>query len=65
LIQQALNIQLDLALLFVNLGDRGNNAQDDGFYFSINYGLSEPKDSSFIPHPSSFPLPLPLKTVYS
>lgn len=31
--------RLDFALPLVNLDDRGTNAQDDGFYFSINYQL--------------------------
>jgi len=34
-----LNVRLDWALPIVNLSDRGNNAQDDGFYFSANYHL--------------------------
>lgn len=34
-----LNIRLDHAPLFIDLGDRGNNLQDDGFYFSANYQL--------------------------
>ena len=32
-----LNIRLDYGLPLVNLDDRGNNAQDDGFYFSVKY----------------------------
>lgn len=31
------NIRLDYALPLVDLDDRGNNAQDDGFYFSVTY----------------------------
>jgi hemolysin activation/secretion protein len=31
------SIRLDTALPLVNLDDRGVNAQDDGFYFSVNY----------------------------
>lgn len=34
-----LNLRLDYAPLFINLSDRGNNLQDDGFYFSANYQL--------------------------
>jgi hemolysin activation/secretion protein len=34
-----LNLRLDYAPLFINLSDRGNNLQDDGFYFSFNYRL--------------------------
>ncbi len=34
-----LNLRLDYAPLFLDLGDRGNNLQDDGFYFSANYQL--------------------------
>ncbi len=30
------NIRLDYAYPLIELDDRGNNAQDDGFYFSIN-----------------------------
>jgi hemolysin activation/secretion protein len=32
-----LNLRLDYALPLVDLDDRGNNAQDEGFYFSVNY----------------------------
>lgn len=32
-----LNLRLDYAIPFVNLDDRGNNAQDEGFYFSVGY----------------------------
>ena len=32
-----LNIRLDYGLALVDLDDRGNNAQDDGFYFSVKY----------------------------
>lgn len=34
-----LNLRLDYAPLFIDLSDRGNNLQDDGFYFSANYQL--------------------------
>ncbi len=34
-----LNLRLDYALPLVELDDKGNNAQDEGFYFSVNYGL--------------------------
>lgn len=34
---EGLNLRLDYALPIVTLADEGNNAQDDGFYFSINY----------------------------
>ncbi|MBE9053029.1 ShlB/FhaC/HecB family hemolysin secretion/activation protein [Nostocales cyanobacterium LEGE 11386] len=33
------NIRLDYALPLINLDDRGTNAQDDGFYFSVSYGI--------------------------
>jgi hemolysin activation/secretion protein len=33
------NVRVDYALPLVNLGDRGENAQDDGIYFSVNYQL--------------------------
>jgi len=32
-----LNLRLDYGIPFINLKDRGNNLQDDGFYFSVNY----------------------------
>lgn len=32
-----LNVRLDYTPLFINLSDRGDNIQDDGFYFSVNY----------------------------
>ncbi len=32
-----LNLRLDYGLPFVDLRDRGDNAQDSGFYFSVNY----------------------------
>ncbi|OUL22216.1 peptide ABC transporter permease [Nostoc sp. T09] len=32
-----MTMRLDYAIPFVNLSDRGNNAQDEGFYFSIRY----------------------------
>lgn len=34
-----LSLRLDYGLPLVNLSDRGNNAQDSGFYFSANYQL--------------------------
>jgi hemolysin activation/secretion protein len=33
------NIRLDYGYPIINLPDRGNNAQDDGFYFSVNVEL--------------------------
>nr|WP_318781180.1 ShlB/FhaC/HecB family hemolysin secretion/activation protein [Amazonocrinis nigriterrae] len=32
-----LNVRLDYALPLIDLDDRGTNAQDDGFYFSVGY----------------------------
>nr|WP_322665050.1 ShlB/FhaC/HecB family hemolysin secretion/activation protein [Dendronalium sp. ChiSLP03b] len=32
-----LNLRLDYALPLIDLDDRGTNAQDDGFYFSVGY----------------------------
>jgi hemolysin activation/secretion protein len=32
-----LNLRLDYAVPFVDLSDRGNDAQDEGFYFSLSY----------------------------
>lgn len=32
-------IRLDYAIPLIELDDRGNNAQDDGFYFSVGYGF--------------------------
>ncbi|MBW4695179.1 MAG: ShlB/FhaC/HecB family hemolysin secretion/activation protein [Lyngbya sp. HA4199-MV5] len=32
-----LNLRLDYAIPFVDLRDRGNDAQDEGFYFSLTY----------------------------
>ncbi|MUG91341.1 BamA/TamA family outer membrane protein [Scytonema sp. UIC 10036] len=32
-------IRLDYAYPFVDLSDRGDNAQDEGFYFSVGYGF--------------------------
>jgi hemolysin activation/secretion protein len=32
-----LNLRLDYAIPFVDLSDRGTDAQDDGFYFSLSY----------------------------
>jgi hemolysin activation/secretion protein len=34
-----MNVRLDYALPLINLDDRGINAQDDGFYFSVGYRL--------------------------
>lgn len=34
-----LNIRLDYGIPLVNIDDRGENAQDQGFYFSVNYQL--------------------------
>ncbi|MEA5515389.1 ShlB/FhaC/HecB family hemolysin secretion/activation protein [Nodularia sp. UHCC 0506] len=34
-----LDIRLDYALPLINLDDRGTNAQDDGFHFSVSYRL--------------------------
>ncbi|NET50593.1 MAG: ShlB/FhaC/HecB family hemolysin secretion/activation protein, partial [Merismopedia sp. SIO2A8] len=34
-----LTIRLDLSLPLIDLDDRGVNAQDDGVYFNVNYGL--------------------------
>ncbi|BAT56121.1 polypeptide-transport-associated domain-containing protein [Nostoc sp. NIES-3756] len=34
-----LNLRLDYGLPLVELDDRGQNAQDDGFYFSVGYRL--------------------------
>ncbi len=34
---KGMNIRLDYAPPLVNLGDQGNNVQDHGFYFSVNY----------------------------
>ena len=31
------NIRLDYAIPIVKIDDKGNNAQDEGFYFSVNY----------------------------
>jgi hemolysin activation/secretion protein len=36
---QGMNIRLDYAPPLVHLKDQGNNVQDHGFYFSINYEL--------------------------
>jgi hemolysin activation/secretion protein len=32
-------LRLDYAVPFIDLDDRGDNAQDEGFYFSVNYEL--------------------------
>jgi hemolysin activation/secretion protein len=32
-----LSLRLDYGIPFIDLKDRGNNAQDDGFYFSLRY----------------------------
>ncbi len=34
-----LNLRLDIAPPLINLRDRGNNIQDDGFHFSVNYSF--------------------------
>ena len=34
-----LNLRIDYGLPLVNLRDRGTNAQDEGFYFNVNYQL--------------------------
>ena len=34
-----LNIRLDYGIPLVDIDDRGENAQDDGFYFNVNYDL--------------------------
>jgi hemolysin activation/secretion protein len=34
-----LNIRLDYGLPVITLGDRGDNAQDDGIYFRVNYRI--------------------------
>ncbi|MEH2268963.1 MAG: BamA/TamA family outer membrane protein [Nostoc sp.] len=34
-----LNMRLDYGLPLINLDDRGENAQDHGFYFSVGYRL--------------------------
>ncbi|MBD2438002.1 ShlB/FhaC/HecB family hemolysin secretion/activation protein [Nostoc sp. FACHB-110] len=34
-----LDVRLDYGLPLVDLDDRGKNAQDDGFYFNVNYRL--------------------------
>jgi hemolysin activation/secretion protein len=34
-----LNLRLDYGLPLVDIDDAGDNAQDDGFYFSVNYGF--------------------------
>ncbi|MCA1994783.1 MAG: ShlB/FhaC/HecB family hemolysin secretion/activation protein [Coleofasciculus sp. S288] len=34
---EGLSLRLDYALPFIDLDDRGNNAQDEGFYFNLNY----------------------------
>jgi len=37
---RGLNARLDYAIPFVDIRDRGDNIQDDGFHFSINYTTS-------------------------
>jgi hemolysin activation/secretion protein len=32
-----LNVRLDYGYPLIDLSDRGNNAQDEGFYFSVRY----------------------------
>ena len=34
---EGLNIRLDYAPPLIDLDDRGNNVQDDGFYFNVKY----------------------------
>ncbi|MGP1386397.1 MAG: ShlB/FhaC/HecB family hemolysin secretion/activation protein [Thainema sp.] len=34
-----LNVRLDYGLPLIDTDDRGDNAQDEGFYFSVRYGL--------------------------
>jgi hemolysin activation/secretion protein len=34
---EQLSLRLDYGIPFINLSDRGNNAQDNGFYFSVKY----------------------------
>lgn len=34
-----LNIRVDYGVPLVDIRDKGSNAQDEGFYFSVNYGL--------------------------
>jgi hemolysin activation/secretion protein len=34
-----LSLRLDYAIPFIDLNDRGTNAQDNGFFFSVNYRL--------------------------
>ena len=36
---EGLNIRIDYAAPLVDLDDKGNNAQDDGFYFSVDYRI--------------------------
>ncbi|MGL5082987.1 MAG: ShlB/FhaC/HecB family hemolysin secretion/activation protein [Microcoleaceae cyanobacterium] len=36
---QNLNVRLDYGLPLVDIDDRGDNLQDDGLYFSINFGF--------------------------
>jgi hemolysin activation/secretion protein len=33
------NVRLDYGYPIIDLDDRGKNAQDDGFYFRVNYGF--------------------------
>lgn len=35
-----LNARLDYAFPITEVDDRGTNAQDDGLYFSLSYGLN-------------------------
>lgn len=34
-----LNIRVDYGIPLINIPDKGNNTQDEGFYFSVNYRL--------------------------
>ena len=36
---KGLNVRLDYGFPFIDLDDRGDNIQDDGLYFSVNYRL--------------------------
>lgn len=38
---RGLNVRLDYGYPFIKLDDRGTNAQDKGFYFSVRYQLAK------------------------
>lgn len=38
-LSDGLTIRLDYAIPLIELRDRGNNAQDEGFFFEVNYGF--------------------------